>query len=311
MKDIDFGKFNSLFDIYTAFPDEKTCIAFLESRRWPNGVVSPFDPTSKVYRRSDGQYRCSKTEKNFNVRIGTIFENTKLPLRIWFIALFLHHNHKKGISAVQLSRDLGVSEKTAWFMLHKMRRTSHIVHNVTLEGEVEIDETFVGGKNKNRHWNKKVKPNEDGTYPDKTPVMGMLQRGGQVICKVIKDVSAASLTPNILKCVKRTATLFTDGWKGYIPVCKIYKSESVNHRKKIYVIGNAHTNSIEGFWGTFCKRVIHCIYNAISRKYMQRYFDEFSFRYNTRKASNQERFEMAIAKSNIRVTYNQILENRD
>ena len=181
MNDINFGTFNSLYDFFTAFPDEASCIAFLENKLWPDGVVSPYDPTSKVYRRGDGMYRCKNTGKNFNVRRGTIFEGTKLPLRKWFIGLYLHHNHKKAISATQLAKDIGVTLKTAWFMLHKFRKTSHVVHFQKLDGEVELDETFVGGKNHNRHADKKVPKCQGRSFKDKVPVMGMLQRGGAVI----------------------------------------------------------------------------------------------------------------------------------
>lgn len=115
MKDINFGAFESLYNFYTAFPNEKTCIAYLEKVLWPNGVVSPYDVSSKVYKRGDGYYRCKNTGKNFNVRIGTIFENTKIPLRKWFLVYFVA-NHRKGISATQLSSDIGVALKTAWFL---------------------------------------------------------------------------------------------------------------------------------------------------------------------------------------------------
>ena len=304
---INLGKFNSLFDFFEAFPDEKSCIGYLENKRWGGNIISPYDPTSKVYHRGDGMYRCKNTGKNFNVRIGTIFEGTKLPLRKWFMAIYLICNHKKGISATQLSKDISVTLKTAWFLLHKIRRTYHVVHKEKLDGEVELDESFVGGKNKNRHANKKVKNSQGRSFKDKVPVLGMLQRGGNVICKVVDDTSAKSLTPPILKAIKRSATLYTDEWCGYDTVRKIYNTKMVDHGKGIYVVGNAYTNSIEGFWGNFCKRVINGIYNHLSRKYMQRYFDEFCFRYNTRNVSNRERFETAISISNIRVTHQQII----
>lgn len=160
--------------------------------------------------------------------------------------------------------------------------------------------------------NKKVKNSQGRSFKDKVPVLGMIQRGGNVICKVVKDTSVKSLTSPILKAVKRSATLFTDEWVGYDLVRKLYTTKMVDHGKGLYVIGDAYTNSIEGFWGNFCKRVVNAIYNWVSRKYMQRYymqryFDEFCFRYNTRSVSNKVRFDMAIANTNIRVTQNQIV----
>ena len=232
MKDINFGAFESLYDFYTAFPNEETCIAYLEKVLWPNGVVSPYDVSSKVYKRGDGYYRCKNTGKNFNVRIETIFENTKIPLRKWFLAMYFVANHKKGISATQLSSDIGVTLKTAWFLLQKIRRTFHRgVHRIKLDGEVELDETFVGGKNKNRHANKKAKKCQGRAFVDKVPVMGMLERGGNVVCKVVNDTSVRSLTPPILRTVKRSASLYTDEWCGYDKVHRMYHTEMVDHGK--------------------------------------------------------------------------------
>lgn len=305
--DINFGNFNSLYDFYEAFPTEASCIAYLENMRWKNGIISPYDPTSKVYIRGDGKYRCKNTGKNFNVCIGTIFEGTKLPLRKWFMSIYLICNHKKAISATQLAKDISVTEKTAWFILHKIRRTFHSIHKEKLDGIVELDETFVGGKNRNRHHNKKVKNSQGRSFKDKVPVLGMLERGGKVICKVVNDTSVKSLTPPILKSVKHTATLFTDEWCGYDLVRKLYNTKMVDHGKGLYVIDEVYTNSIEGFWGNFCKRTINAIYNHIDRKYMQRYFDEFCFRYNTRKVINKARFDIVIVNTNIRITQNQIV----
>ena len=134
----------------------------------------------------------------------------------------------------------------------------------------------------------------------------MLERGGNVICKVVNDTSVRSLTPPILRYVKRTATLFTDEWCGYDKVRRMYHTEMVDHGKGLYVNGNAYTNSIEGFWGNYCKRPINGIYNRVSRKYLQRYFDEFCVRYNHRKVSNAQRFEIMMSNSNVRITQKQI-----
>ena len=303
----NFVTLNSLYDFYNFFPTEESCIAYMESVRWKNGVVSPFDPTSKVYRRSDGKYRCRNTGRNFNVRVGTIFEGTKLPLRKWFMAIYLICNHKKGISATQLSIDISVTLKTAWFLLQKIRTTFHAVHREKLEGEVELDETFVGGKNKNRHRNKKAKRCQGRSFKDKVPVMGMLQRNGKVVCKVVRDTTAKSLTAPILKTVKKGTTLFTDERDGYKTVRKIYRTKIVDHGKGLYASGDAYTNTIEGFWGNYCKRAINGTYNFISRKYMQRYFDEFCFRYNSNKVTNYERFGMLMSNTNIRITQKQIV----
>ncbi len=151
------GEFKSLFDLLQAFPTEESCIEYLEKKLWNGTPVSPYDPTSKVYRRGDGMYRCKNTGKNFNIRIGTMFEGSKAPLRKWFMAIYLITSHKKGISSLQLAKDISVTQKTAWHMLHRIRECFDIVMDEKLDGEIELDETFVGGKNKYRHKNKKVK----------------------------------------------------------------------------------------------------------------------------------------------------------
>lgn len=178
MKTINFDNFNSAFTLMQVFNTEKKCIRYLESKFWKNSEpVSPYDPTSKVYRRGDGMYRCKNTVKNFNIRIGTLFEGSKIPLRKWFYAVYMVTCHTKGISSVQLSKDIHVTQKTAWFMAHRIREAFKQNYKEEFDGEVELDETFVGGKNKNRHWNKKAKKCQGRAFVDKVPVMSILQRG--------------------------------------------------------------------------------------------------------------------------------------
>lgn len=232
------GEFKSLFDLLQAFPTEESCIEYLEKKLWNGTPVSPYDPTSKVYRRGDGMYRCKNTGKNFNIRIGTLFEGSKISLRKWFYAVYMVTCHTKGISSVQLSKDIHVTQKTAWFMTHHIREAFKQDYKEKFDGEVELDETFVGGKNKNRHWNKKAKN----------------------------------------------------------------KHHVVDHGHGIYVSGGAYTNTIEAFWGNYCKRAINGIYNWVSRKHMQQYFDEFCFRYKTRNVSINERFAEAILHCKSRLT---------
>ena len=301
-------KFNSLFDLLTAFPTEESCIKYLEQQRWKDGIpVSPYDITSKVYNRGDGMYRCKNTGKNFNIRIGTMFEGSKLPLRKWFIAIFLITSNKKGISSVQLARNISITQKSAWFMNQRIRECFKIVTQEKLDGEVELDETFVGGKNKNRHKNKKVKKCQGRSFKDKIPVMGMLERGGKIVCKVVKNTSYKSLTAPILRTVKRSATLFSDEWCGYKTVSKVYEHYVVDHGKGQYVDGDAYTNNIEGFWGIM-KRGLIAIYNHTSRKHLQRYVNEFCYRYNNRTMSEVERFNLLLCNSNHRITYNNLIK---
>jgi transposase-like protein len=248
-------------------------------------------------------YRCKNTGKNFNARIGTLFECSKIPLRKWFIAIYLITSHKKGISSIQLSKDIKVTQKTAWFLNQRIREC--FINEEKLSGEVALDETFVGGKNKNRHWDKKVKNSQGRSFKDKVPVLGMLQRNGKVVCRVLKDTSYKSLTAPIIRTVKRGSTLFSDEWGGYRVVDKVYEHYIVDHSRKQYVDGNAYTNTIEGFWGIM-KRGLIGIYNYTGRKHLQRYVDEFSFRYNTRNLSEAERFNLFLCNSNHRITYKKL-----
>lgn len=178
---INVKEFNSLFELLEAFPTEESCIKYLESFIWKDGVVSPFDNSSKVYVFSNNRYICKNTGKIFNVKTGTIFENTKLSLRKWFVAIWLIITNRKGISSLQLSRDLKITQKTAWYLLQRIRFCLECKNNNTLDTEVEADETYMGGKNKNRHADKKVENSQGRSCKDKTPVLGMIQRKGDIV----------------------------------------------------------------------------------------------------------------------------------
>lgn len=298
--------FNSIVELINAFPDEQSCIEHLEQLRWEESIVSPFDSSSKVYKCKNNKYKCSKTGKYFNVKTKTLFDNTKIPLQKWFIAIWLVTCHKKGVSSTQLSKDINVTQKTAWFMLHRIRKCFGIENNNDLNNDVEIDETYVGGKNKNRHRNKKVKQSQGRSSKDKIPVVGMVERKGKLNAYVVGNVRAPTLTRKILKQVKKTAHLFTDEWMGYNLVSRIYKHSIVNHGVGQYVNGNSYTNTIEGFWGIL-KRGIIGIYHHISHKHLQKYVDEFVFRYNTKSYKDSERFNYLLSNTEIRTTYKELI----
>ena len=175
MKDPFDIKVNSIPALYKQFPNEEACIKHLEAINWHGKPISPFDKTSKVYKLKNGDYRCKNTGKNFTVKTGTMFEKTKIDLQRWFVAIWLVVNHKTGLSSYQLAKDIDVTQKTAWFMLHKIRSQMYLANENPLTDDVEIDETLVGGRNKNRHWNKKVAHSQGRSHKDKTPVVGMIQ----------------------------------------------------------------------------------------------------------------------------------------
>lgn len=177
MKTYNFRQFNSITEFSKKFNTQKKCIRFLEKELWGDKMpTSPFDPTSKVYKRGDGLYRCKNTGKNFSIISNTFMGGTKIGLPKWFYAIYMQTTHKKGISSLQLSKDIEVTQKTAWFMLHRIRQAFQQDANEKFYGEVELDETFVGGKNKNRHSNKKVKKCQGRSFKDKIPVLGILEQ---------------------------------------------------------------------------------------------------------------------------------------
>lgn len=283
------------------FPDEESCVRYLEKLRWGDTIVSPFDPTSKVYKCANGKYKCRNTGKYFDVKTKTAFADTKLPLRCWVFAIFMFMSHKRGVSSCQLARDLGVTQKTAWNMLHKIREFMKCMNRQTVSGEVEIDESFVGGKNKNRHKDKKVERCQGRSFKDKKPVFGMLQRGGPMTAIVVDNTRASTLMPIIKEYLASQSVVYTDGW-DYGGLDEHYTQYSVDHGAHFYGTsfidesGNrvsVSTNGIECAWSHF-KRMLYGTYYNVSKTHLQRYVDEFVFRFNTRNFGEFERFELFL-----------------
>lgn len=309
---IDTRNFKSMFDLLKTFSSEEKCIEHLESLRWKNGnVVSPFDATSKVYKCANHRYKCKNTGKYFNVKTGTIFENSNIALQKWFVAVWLLTSHKKGISSLQLSRDLGITQKTAWFMLHRIRVCLGIENNSQLSNEVEVDEVYIGGREKNKHDSKRVENNQGRSVKTKTPVLGMVERKGKLVATIVPNTSVKVLTPSVRKYVAEGSVLYTDEWGGYRDMHKIYNHLFVQHKEKQFVNGRAYTNTIEGFWG-FMKRGIFGIYHYTSKKHLQSYVDEYVYRYNTRGISDNVRFNSLLCiTKNYRLRYNELIRGKE
>jgi ISXO2-like transposase domain len=215
------------------FPTEQACLDYFEEKRWKRKPVSPFDPSSKVYKCANNRYRCKNTGKYFSVRTGTVFENSKLPLQKWFLAFYLLSSNKKGISSRQLVKYISVTQKSAWFVLHRLRCAfKHPNFKTVLKDFVEIDETFIGGKNKNRHWDKKVPHSQGRSWKDKLPVLGMLEKNGNLVAQVVPNTKQNTIEPIIRENIKKNVNVYTDEWLAYKDLNKWFNHQIVNHSIK-------------------------------------------------------------------------------
>lgn len=273
----------SLLDLLDQFPDERSCAEYIALLRWPCGKVCPSCGGKRIHWRNvDVRLTCSDCHHNFSVRTGTIFQGSKIPLRTWFAAIWLILNHPKGISSVQLGKELGVRQATAWSMLKRLREAADAMREDTpLEGQVEADETYVGGKEHNKHYDKKASTLGVSHADLKTPVVGVRERSGDVRLSAMPLVTAGRLGRFIRDRVKKGSDLYTDELPAYGPVGKQYNHETVNHKRKEYVRGDVHTNSIESVWAII-KRAHKGTYHWWSKKYMHLYLAEFEVRFNMR-----------------------------
>jgi transposase-like protein len=270
----------TVYDFNRDFPDEDACFDLLTGLIYPDGIncrtCSEVRKHHKLTNRK--ALSCQICGTHVYPLAGTIFEKSTTPLKSWYYAMYLMASTRCGISAKQLERELGVTYKTAWRMFNQIRKL--MAEELTLWGAVEADETYIGGK-----WpkmNRKTRQGRPGPDSHKVPVVGVVQRGGAVAALVTKDASARSIMPIIEERVLPRSIIYTDEWKGYNRVTKKYEHRRVPHSEKVYVIGNAHTNTIEGFW-SLLKRGIAGVYHSVSAKHLQDYINEYSFRYNHRK----------------------------
>jgi transposase-like protein len=303
-------KFQSIIQLLDYYKEESKCVAHLENLRWGGHVTCIHCGHDKVY-RTDRGFKCGNPQcyKKFSVKVGTIFENSKIPLRIWFAAIYLCTSHKKGVSSLQLGRDLNIPQKTAWFLGQRIREMLKDKQPTMLSNAVEVDETFIGGKDKNRHNHKKKGTIGRGTQEDKIVVLGLVERDGKVVATQIPDTKAQTIVPLIEKHVKKGSTMLTDEWYAYGQLhLKGYEHKSVQHNLKIYVVGDTHTNTIENFWSVL-KRGLYGIYHYTSKKHIDRYLAEFSARYNTRDLTEEQRFDHFLAQSNVRLKYDTLVAN--
>lgn len=286
------------------YRDEQVCIDAVARMRWPDGVpVCPAcNHKDHYYLKTQRRWKCKECYKQFTVKLGTVFEDSPISLTKWLPALWMLCNCKNGISSYELARDLGVSQKAGWFMLQRLRLALQDGSVVKIGGsgaEVEVDETFIGGKARNMHKNRRIKTKvREGNW-GKTVVMGMLERGGHVKTKVIPNRRKPALHAAIAESVEKGTQLYTDEHNGYMDISPDYVHNVVNHLES-YVDGRVHTNGMENFW-SLLKRGLNGTYVAVEPFHLFRYVDEQVFRYNHRKGvdgskiSDSDRFQLALS----------------
>lgn len=295
----------TLLEAVRYFTDLDVCTEFVAKLRWPNGLVCPrCGCVEYSYLTTRRIWKCKGCKKQYSVKLGTIFEDSALGLDKWLPAIWLIANSKNGISSHELARSLGTTQKSAWFMLHRIRLAMQTGSFDKLDGEVEVDETYIGGKARNMHAidRKRREMGPGRSSKNKTAVLGMVERGGNVRAEVITSVSSKAIQPLVRQAVTPGATVYTDAWKSYTGLGDEYAHEVIDHAER-YVDGRVHTNGIENFW-SLLKRGLHGTYVSVEPFHLFRYLDERVFTFNLRDLTDLGRFTAVLGMaSDRRLTY--------
>jgi transposase-like protein len=286
------------------FTDEQICIDTVAAMRWPNGPVCPAcEHKEHYYLKTQKRWKCKECGRQFSVKLGTIFEDSPLGLDKWLAALWMLVNCKNGISSYEVGRALGVTQKSAWFMLHRLRFALQSGSVTKIGGpgsEFEVDETFVGGKAKNMHKERRSRLKHYGRAADKAIVMGILERRGQIHAKVVPDAKKPAIWGELRSRIHNGSTVYTDEATVYQELGKQtdYVHEVINHMEK-YVNGRVSTNGVENFW-SLLKRGLNGTYIAVEPFHLFRYVDEQVFRFNNRgnkkeRVNDADRFSLALS----------------
>ncbi len=296
------------------FSDPINCREYVVARRWPNGVTCPTCGSDKVrFSEKHNRWQCNShhPKRQFTVKTGTIFEESPIGLDKWLMAMWLIVNCKNGVSSYEVHRAIGVTQKTAWFLNHRIRMALHAGSFEKLSGHVEADETFIGGKARNMHIAQRKRRITGSGGKDKTPVLGIMERGGKVRTVVVPDRKKKTLQSEVRKHVEAGSALYTDFLLSYEGLEGDYAHQVVDHAVQ-YVDGNVHTNSLENFW-SLLKRSISGTYVSVEPFHLFRYLDEQAYRFNNREEMNDgDRFSLAVSQVvGKRLTYDDLTGKSD
>jgi transposase-like protein len=293
----------TLVEAIRYFSDPDTCLAFMIPLRWPDGIRCPrCESESYTFLATRRLWKCKACKKQFSVKVGTIMEDSPIGLDKWLIAIWMIANAKNGISSYEIHRAIGVTQKSAWFLLHRIRLAMQTGTFQKLAGRVEVDETFIGGKARKMHKSKRTEKIKGRGPVGKVVVMGLLERHGEVRTRVVADRGGETVHGGVRDHVEPGSEVFTDALASYPGLDPEYVHQVIDHAEK-YVDGVVHTNGIENFW-SLLKRCIHGAYVSIEPFHLFRYLDEGAFRFNTRKDTDRARFT-AVARTlaDKRLTY--------
>lgn len=293
---------NSIITLLDRFNTEDKCYKYMEQTIWTEGVQCPCGH-KEHWQLRERQYKCKRCKKQFNVKTGTFLQGTKLPMRKWMIAIYLFTTTKKGKSSIYISKQIEVTQKTAWFMLQRIRMAMYKdMYKEKLKGEVEADEAIIYSPNKNKHYHKREKLAYGRHLSNqRAGVVGIVERGGRCILAHVPEFSEKFIHSTVYPNVKMDSIFYSDEYYAYNTLCG-YNLKTVNHSAYKYVIEEKHTNTIEGVWGLL-KRNLKGIYHQVSHKHLDLYLSEFAFHYNHREESNSDQFINLLKNSDISCTY--------